>query len=160
VEQHTIAYNPKKDRMLLGFLIFLAAAAMLFWLAWTNERGLILYHLIRFGETGATIFYACGAVFTLAMSVFFLLNLFLAEQELTLTANSLTVPAGVLSSKDKTVNFNDIRKLRAWKVNGQTFLEIRTSRDKVRIVKDNLPDENSFLSIAQFLQEKSGVAVS
>ena len=160
MERQTIPYNPKKGKMLLGFLFFLAVTVGLVWIAWTNDRGLILYHLIRFGETGATIFYACGAVFTLVMSVFFLLNLFLAEQELTLTSNSLTVPAGVFSSKDKIVNFSEIRKLRAWKVNGQTFLEIRTPNGKVRILQDNLPDESSFVSIARFLQAKSGIAVS
>ncbi|HFC05084.1 MAG TPA: hypothetical protein ENJ55_05200 [Rhizobiales bacterium] len=162
MNKQTVPYRVQTGKLLMGLLFTMLLAGFMAWVAMTNDAALTINGIFRFSQSGATIFYWVLSAINAAAAIHFFLNLFATANhngELTLSANSITLPPTVYSSAPKTVNFRDIQKIKGWSVNGQAFLEIHHTRGKVRLMQSMLPNKETFMQIAGFLQARSGMAI-
>lgn len=162
MDNHSIPYRQSTGILLLGLLFTVPASGFMGWTAMNNDAALTINGIIKFSQGGATIFYWVIAAILLLTAVHCLLGIFSTANhtgELTLSANSMTLPPTVYSSAPKVVNFRDIHKIKGWSVNGQTFLEIHHTQGKVKLMQSMLPNKETFMQIAGFLQVRSGTAI-
>ena len=140
-------YRPKAGTALLaaGFFTLMAVASV--WTAQTNDRGLVLYHLVHFDRDHATIFYWCfvGVFALMACYAAYSVQLAFAEpREVVVGKTGITAPAGALSSQTVTIRYGAITSVAVVERNRQHFFHIHHQDGKLSIPRSMIADDNAF----------------
>jgi hypothetical protein len=104
----------------------------------TNDRGLIINGIIELGPHGADIFYAVFAGLSgalAALGVLGLIRAFGAPMYVVLEHDAIVVPGPMFSPRARRVEFERIRALETWNVNGQVGLTIRYDGGRAGIAR-------------------------
>lgn len=143
-------YETHSGKMLLGGVFSSIGAVVLFYMAKTNNRGLILNHLVEFSPGQATIFYLVLAGLAGLGAVLGLLA-FIGNQggpkQLTLTETRLTVPSIIFGGSQKVVKVSDIQWLSLVAFKGYRYLYVRHSSGKIRINEECFPSNAAFAEL-------------
>jgi hypothetical protein len=143
--------------MFKGLLLFGAGAFFLGMKASSNDRGVVLQHLIQLGPEGATIFYWCFAaacaVFALAAFMLILFGLF-SNQVLSISETELSAPKSLLSPANTIVPLSSILRLELKSVRNQHFLSVYHEDGKLTIASGNLPDTEAFGDVCARLADR------
>ncbi len=143
-------YKPPLITMILAALFFLACASVAYYMASTNDRGLILWHLIKLDLQGATIFYwglfVCSILFVIvgAMGAFRSIT---NPGTLRLGEYEITFPCGFMARDCARIQYDQIKSLSEMKTSGQTILTINTRDKKYSIVQGHLPSKDAYTSV-------------
>lgn len=143
-------YKPPLITMFLAAAFFAACSFVVFNMASTNDRGLILWHVITLDLQGATTFYwalfVCSVLLTLAgiMGAFRSLT---DPKQLKLGEHELTLPCGFMQRDTARIHYSDIKGLSEMKASGQTILTIETRDKKYSVVAGHLPNKEAYTSV-------------
>ena len=150
-------YKPKTIIFVLIIALSGTAAAVLAYIAATNDRGLILNGIIEFSENGATIFYWClagAAVLFIVFGSIILVKGITSKKEVIATQEDIAAPKSGVSNKIITISYSEIIDLDIQKVQGQRFLTIFYSEGKLSIPQSMLPNKKAFEELADFVANK------
>lgn len=143
-------YRPRPGVMLIACLAFAACAVWLGWVAYTNDRGLILNGIFEFETGGATIFYWSIAGLSALMAILgfarTLIGLF-SNQHLQISRSQLSAPQSMFSASNTVIPFSSITGVQLQTVRSQRFLRIQHQKGKLTIAAINLPDATAFDTI-------------
>lgn len=138
--------------------LFALAAAIFALRANSNDRGLIINHIIELSENGATYFYwvmcflSAGFV-TIAVALTFHRLKF--RQRVALTANGIVVPASRWSAGEKFIEYKNISALSESSINGQHFLYIFHADGKYILNRGMLPSKKVYREIIESLEQRT-----
>jgi len=123
----------------------------------SNDRGLIINHVIELSENGATIFYwvfcflsLCFVAITIALT-FHRLKF---RQRIAFTQTGVIVPVSRWSADEKLIEYKNISALSESNVSGQTFLYLFHSGGKYIINRGMLPSKKNYLEIVELLERR------
>ncbi len=157
VQEVRYPYKPKLIVFILSIAFFVACAAVLGYVAATNDRGLILNGIIKFSENGATIFYWCLAGASVLLALFGVLGLvkgITSKREVLATQEAISAPKSGVSNKIITINYSGIIDLNVQVIQKQKFLNIFYSEGKLSIPQSMLPSKKAFEELADFVVSK------
>ncbi|MDO7843297.1 hypothetical protein [Sphingomonas immobilis] len=140
-------YRPKIGASLLAAGFFTLMAVGMVWIAQTNDRGLVLYHLIRFDRDGATVFYWCLVGFFALAACYGAYGVQLAfsdPREVVVGKAGITAPAGAMSSKTVTVRYTSITHVAMVQQGKYHFFHIHHQDGKLSIPKSMIADDDTF----------------
>ncbi|MDJ0825920.1 MAG: hypothetical protein QNJ16_10495 [Rhodobacter sp.] len=121
-------YGSTSKPGVLAMVGCLAAAGFMAWMAWTNDAGLILNGILRFGVTGASIFYAAMAVAAGGMGVVLLAGMLKpasARAPIRLDQEAITAPVNPGGSKTLRLDYRGITGVAIKSVAGNKVLSIK-----------------------------------
>ena len=148
-------YKPRWLIIIFGFLFFGLGTVMLADAAYTNDRGLIINHIIELGIDGATIFYwiLCGVCFAfVAACVVMTIHGLTHKQRLAFTHESLILPDGRWSSGERKIRYDEILSVSERNINNHRFLEIYPSvGKKITIGSAMLPSKKIYEEVRELL---------
>jgi hypothetical protein len=143
--------NIKKLALLLpvlaGLSWFMAHMAM------TNDRGMLLFHVIELDVPGATrVLWGICAILGLGavgglIAIITQLNAGDATY-LRIADDGFTIPVGFFEKRMEFVRYADVTKLTMMSVQGQNYLVIRHMGGKISLQQQAMADEESFLVAA------------
>ncbi|QQR57896.1 MAG: hypothetical protein IPG59_23475 [Candidatus Melainabacteria bacterium] len=143
-------YKPPLITMFLAAAFFTACSFVLFHEASTNDRGLILWHLITFDLQGATNFYwglfVCSILFVLT-GIMGAYRSIANPGKLRLGEHEITFPNGFLGRDLARIQYSQIQDLSEMTTSGQTILTIKTRDKKYSIVQGHLPNKEAYTSV-------------
>ncbi len=143
-------YKPPLITMFLAAAFFTACSFVLFHEASTNDRGLILWHLITFDLQGATNFYwglfVCSLLLTMA-GIMGAVRSLTDPKLLKLGEHEITLPCGFMQRDTARIQYTDIKGLSEMQASGQTILTIETRDKKYTVVKGHLPNKEAYTSV-------------
>lgn len=148
-------YRPKPFPMLMASVFLGALAVAMAWVAQGNDRGVILYHLIRLDPGQATVFWwaiaaVLGAGFLTAL--FGLILSVSPPREVTLDAAGITAPKHGFTTAMVTIRYAQIRDIRIVTVKCQPFLHLQHTSGKLSIAQSMLGED--FEVLIQALAER------
>jgi len=150
-------YKPKKITSIFAIAMFALGAFVFFHLANTNDRGVIINHILKLSVEHATIFYwvlfTVCVLFVVVGTISLVISL-TKNRDIILTEDSISSPKHSWSSKIITVHYTDITDTKIRTINKQVLLYIVHRRGKLVIPQSMLPNKNSFNEMTQFLAAK------
>ena len=150
-------YKPKALVLVLAILIIGGLAAVMAYLALTNDSGLIIEHIIKLSPRSATIFYWCiaGILLAFAAAGLWAFAASLAvEKYIRLTDTELSAPKSGLSKQNTHIPLKEIKKITIQSVQGQRFMTISHSNGKLSIAQSLMPDKEKFEELYRELAER------
>jgi hypothetical protein len=154
-------YKPKAHVMLLVAGFFALCGAVLAHVAQTNDRGLLLWHVIHFETEGATVFYwvlaGISGIFVLLGMLGFARSVFATEpQVLKLTPEEIIVPPSLFRFENQQVRWRDVTRITLQEVNGQHLLHLHHGdRKKLTIARSILPDRSAWDTVLAYAASKT-----
>lgn len=143
-------YKPPLVTMILAAAFFACCGWVTYQMASTNDRGLILLHVITLDLQGATMFYwglfGCSVLFVItgAMGAFRSIT---NPGSLKLNEHEITFPCGFMGRENARIPYDQIKSLSEMTTSGQTILTIQTRDKKYSIVQGHLPNKEAYTSI-------------
>jgi hypothetical protein len=157
----TYEYKLRPMGTLLAMLFFGACAGFMFYLAVTNDRGLIINGLITLDPKGADVFYAVTGIVSALFVVLGLVSLIAAifsKKEasiITLEDDYVLLPQ---RGRLEKIPYKEIQSIKITEVNSVKVADITAAQGKkFSITNIKLSDKFYFNDIVNVLQEKSGV---
>ncbi len=123
----------------------------------SNDRGLIINHVIELSKNGATIFYRVFCFLSLcfvAITIALTFHRLKYRQRITLTAADIIVPVSRWSADEKLIEYKDISSLSESNVSGQTFLYLFHSGGKYIINRSMPPSKKVCREIIKLLEQQ------
>jgi hypothetical protein len=153
----TYAYRQKTWKIVLGLLFFAGCAWIALHTARTNDRGLIINHLIELETPSATIFYwgifaVCAAFVPLGLAGLWVGRA--GGRRITLDQQAITLPKNAWSRESRTIPLAEITGLSMQTINGQTFLHMRLTSGKASLVGSMFPSKADFETFSAALAER------
>lgn len=152
-------YKPKLWVMLCCVAFFGLCGVSMTYAAFTNDRGVIINRTIDLDTQGATVFYALiaagGYVFVAAA----ILTIFLSlryDRRVSFSGDSISVPKAGLSGSHVSIPYDQIRGLRVYTINRQTFLEISHMGGKHTLAAQCFSNKASFDECCRLLTSVVG----
>jgi hypothetical protein len=150
------AYRPKTWVMVLSGLFVAICAVVLARVAQSNDRGVIINHLITLDTGQATIFYwvlsAVSVAFVVA-AISGVIRSLRAPREVMVDARGVTVP---VRGGPATIAFADITDLRIQRVQSQKFLIIHHCGGKATITRSLMPSNADFDTLVEAITARCG----
>ncbi|MCX6847834.1 MAG: hypothetical protein NTY98_02840 [Verrucomicrobia bacterium] len=150
--------RPHLNVPFMGLLMFGVGAAVLGWIAHTNDRGLVLNGGIRFNVEGATFFYwVMAGLFALVVLLIVgivLITLLHGVPDIVLTAESISFPLGFPVKRAFALPLSEIKKIRVFKVSGQRLMEMQTAARTHGIALNWLESKEAAEHLTDVLNER------
>jgi hypothetical protein len=149
-----IPYDAKWHTLVLGLVLFGACTWFFAEKAVNNDRGLIINGIIPLDLQAATIFYWVFAVVSglfVAACVFAGVSRVTTPKVLELDEEGMTLPGGLFQRNSRRIRYADIVKLAEQQVSRQRFLYITTKEKRHSLVASRLPDNETYVALAQLL---------
>jgi len=150
-------YKPSWLIILLCGGMFGLAAVFFAARANSNDRGLIINHVVELSENGATIFYwvFCFLSFCfVAITIALIFHRLKFRQRIALTATGIIVPVSRWSADEKLIEYKNISALSESNVSGQTFLYLFHLDGKYIINRSMLPSKKLYREIIELLEQR------
>lgn len=148
----TLEYSYKVNVKKMGLLFPFIAGLALFMvhLAMTNDRGLILFHVIHLDVEQAKIFYwGMSVIFGLwagACLVAVITQLNAGDATvLRIADGGFTIPVGFFEKRMEFVRYSDVTKLTMISVHGQNYMVIRYMGGKISLQQQAMENRDSYL---------------
>ncbi len=158
VSDREYEYKPSGSVILVGAIFFGACAAVLANAAASNDRGLVVFRIIRLQPGAATVFYwvlCAGSLAFVGWSALLFLRRLLLRQRIVLTKRSVILPESHWSSSETEVTFDEIHAVSTAEVAGQRCLYIyRSNGKKSSIIASYLPSRDAFDELCALTQER------
>jgi len=157
VDEIRIPYKPNIIVFLFVIVFFGICGATLFYVAKTNDRGLVINHLIELSATGASYFYG---VLALASSLFVLLGIIVigrgitSKREVIVGASAISAPKSGISQRMVTVAFGDISSMNVQKVQRTRILNINYNGGRLSIPNNMVPGKTGFDDLVKLISER------
>lgn len=151
------AYKPKIMTMMLGVIFFGACSAVLYNEAATNDRGVIIDHIITLDTGQATLFFWCLFGASVVMTLGALLGVvkgMTSTHTLIMDDSTIRFPKSPLSDTLVTVPFRDITDMTMVQMRNQRWLRITYSGKKVNLNRSMLPNNAVFDKVCNALAER------
>ena len=142
-----IPYKPNMKLFVLVMVFFGACAAVLFQVAKTNDRGLVINHLIELSATGASYFFAALALASLGFVLIAILAIYrglTSEREVIVSDDSITAPKSGVSKRMVTLRFEEVSAMKVQKVQKTRVLHLTSSQGKLAIPNNMIPGKTGF----------------
>jgi hypothetical protein len=149
-------YRPKPWAMILAGLFFAVCAYFLAQNANSNERSMIINHLIELTKNEATIFLWVLTFVSILFVVgagYGVVTAFFNEKYISTDSNSICIPKSFKNAVTR-IPFTSIHQLTIQEVSSQVFLHIEHENGKASIIKSHLPSNADFEEIIEFLSQK------
>jgi len=120
--------NSRKGRIVLALGLFGGGGLMFGSKAMTNDRGLIINHLIELGPTAASVFYAVLAVVSLLFvgaALVALVRQFGEPQWLVLDQHAVSGPQSVIINRQVRIPYVDLVGIKVTSVRNSSGVELR-----------------------------------
>ncbi|MCC7036740.1 MAG: hypothetical protein IT560_05465 [Alphaproteobacteria bacterium] len=148
----TLEYPYKVNVKKMGLLIPFIAGLAVFMahLGMTNDRGLILFHVIHLDVENARIFYWAMSVI-LGLSAGACLVAVITQLNagdatvLRIADDGFTIPVGFFEKRMEFVRYSDITKLTMMSVQGQNYMVIRHMGGKISLQQQSMENRDSYL---------------
>ena len=150
-------YKPSWLIILLCGGMFGLAAVFFGVRANSNDRGLIINHVIELSENGATIFYWVFCFLSLGfvtITIALTFHRLKFRQRIAFTPTGIIVPASRWSADEKLIEYKNILALSEANVSGQTFLNLFHSDGKYIINRSILPSKKVYREIIELLEQR------
>ena len=148
-------YKPRLVPMLVAILFFGFCGWFMNQTANTNDRGLILEHLIHFSPEGATLFYraiAWVSFMFVALAVFVGLPQTFLDRRLVLEPDSILVPRGLWSTQRVRIPLDSIREVQmATYRRKYHFITIYHDGGKCKINASHLPGVDDYQTVLAWI---------
>ncbi len=157
--RYTYKPNPFKT-FAVGLLIVLGAAAIGYH-ASTNEKGLIINHMIHLYKDTATNFYWLIALLLGGCGVWIMFKVVKgdhSQKELILSDSYMSVPKSLLSKEIITIPYADIKNLNVQKISNSNFINIFYSQGKLSIPGNFYFKNDQFKEFMEMLVNKINAA--
>ena len=155
-------YRAKPLVMILCAVFFTACGYAVLNDAQTNDRGLIIDHLIELDMHQATIFYwalfACCVGFV-GIALVALISALTQETYVEVTDKGILVPA-IFRNNTTYVQFADVTQVRLQKVQRQAFLILTHPGGKASISRANMPSKTDFEELVAMVDAKLGLTAN
>jgi hypothetical protein len=126
--------------MVLGGLFFAAFAAVLALRASTNQRGLVINHVVHLEPGAATTLYWVMVVLSALFVVLAAATALQRTRELTLDDRSVAIPGPIWRRAPVTIAFADITALEQQAIHGQDLLILVHRRGRAAIARISVGD--------------------
>jgi hypothetical protein len=151
-------FRPKLGMPLLGIFVLGGFGISLAFTALTNDRGLILNHILKFSVQGATIVYwviSALFIYITVLTTIALIFSFLARGRIyiRLTPSDMYILQGLLKKKIRQIPFKEITGLIIREMRGHHFLCIKHPSGNIDISQSALPTQEDFDQILRFIVE-------
>ena len=137
-----ISYRLNRSKMLLMAGAFALSAIGLVYFAVTNDRGLILFHLITLSQIQATLFYWAMSGVSGWVTVMAVIALTTGvtdrDHQIRLTPDEFTAPQGFFRRRPVTVPLYAIYKTRVHSANGTRYLNLKTVHGRINISRRDI----------------------
>lgn len=151
------SYRLKVWKLLMGMILFAAAAYGMGYFAANNEDGIRFYRLITVSPVTATVILWIITAASAALAAMFVAMIASGATKKTyhirLTPTEFTAPGGFLKKKIRTVRLSEIRDIGVTSVHGQHFLEVRTPDGKIGVTHQDI-GKPAFDELANALAER------
>ncbi len=140
-------YKTKIVMALICLLIFGTMALFLSLQGATNDRGLVINGVIKFSETGATIFYWVLALFCwgfVIKVVADVLQRFQGTLVLEVTETSLRIPLGFFKKTITEIEYSDVVDFTETKVQLNRFFHLHTRQRKFDLNRAMMPSKEAY----------------
>jgi hypothetical protein len=149
-------YQVRWPTILLGLFSVVVLTGAFAYIAVTNDRGLIVGHVLDFSTRSATLLYAffclLGAA-TTALCCRITYLRFTTTQRLVLTELALQMPRARWSSALTTMNYAHIKSVKLRELNAKRYLDVRgDDGETCSIASAMLPSDAAFAEICQLLR--------
>jgi hypothetical protein len=148
-------YKPRLRTTLLVISFGVALAAGMGYAALSNDRGLIINGILRFGPLGATIVYWClagiGAV-CLVIGLAMLVANLTSKARLRLTPTEFSAPRHAFDRTTTTIPVAEIQAIQVYSVRDQHFLDIAHGDATLTILRSCLPSTAAFEEVCGALR--------
>lgn len=155
--QQQYHYRPKWNTIVVCMGFFGACAVVLSLKAYHNDEELILRKLIHFSVNATTTFYwilaAAACAFVIASLGMTYLRFF-HPKRITLTDDSIRLPAGVLNQREHHIPYTAITEIKEVEVINERFLYIHADGNRYIISQSMLSKRIAFDSIKAALNER------
>lgn len=155
-------YQPKRIALFFITLILGMATLWMAHVAYTNDRGLVLNHIIPFSVNGATVFYWVIAAlclgFTLWLFAAFLSAVIFGKRVfLQLGETELHATNSMIRTELRTTPYSEITGLGIQELKGKQSLIIRHLSGKITLNCSQFKDKEEFIKVCQFIAAKSQI---
>jgi hypothetical protein len=151
-------YRPKLRLALFVTLVIAAVAYGLAILATTNDRGLILFYVIRLSPNGASMFYwalAWVSVLFLFGGLWLLYFSMFSPRRVVLSTSELSAPSTNLSARSIVIPLKSIHTISLHTLHRKyTYLNVGSPGGTLRISKDFLPSNAAFQELCSALTDR------
>ena len=140
-------YKAKAGLMLACIAFFGACAATMAHAALTNDRGLIVNGIFRFGTEGATVFYWCvvgASLMFVLMGVLGLVPGLKNPGSIRLTSTELSAPKNGFTRKATRIPLREIVDVGVQEIQKQRFLTVHHRAGKLSVAQSMLPNSEAF----------------
>ncbi|EKE68103.1 hypothetical protein [Gallaecimonas xiamenensis] len=152
-----LPYKTGNLKLIGAMGLFGACAALIGREAATNDRGLILNHLLEFSAQGATLFYwalAGAALLFVLLAALALVKNNLSKRELVLTGTYLEAPKNGISNRLVRVQYSAITDLVLQQVQGIQLLKISHTQGKLTLASSMLPGKEAFAQVLAAIEAR------
>jgi hypothetical protein len=154
----TYPYKAKPRSLFLGSLLFGGVAYFFANQALTNDRGMIIEHLITLDTAGATIAWWVLAALSAGFVVIALIsgiNGLLHPKVLRINVDSIELPHGLFQRLFARIPYSSITRISETEVHKQKFLYLHTGNKKYALTCGLLPNAQVYNDIKDFLLQVS-----
>jgi hypothetical protein len=140
-------YKAKAGVMLACIAFSGVCGATMTHAALTNDRGLILNGIFRFGTQGATVVYWCVVAVTVLFVIVGVLGLLSGLKNpgsIRLTATELSAPKSGFSRRPTTIPLREIVDVGVQTIQKQRFLTVHHQSGKLNVAQSMLPNSEAF----------------
>ena len=142
-----VSCAPNMKLFVLVMIFFGACAAVLFHVARTNDRGVVINHLIELSANGASYFFGALALASLGFVLIAIVAIyrgFTSEREVIVSDDSITAPKSAISKRTVTFRFEDVNTMKVQKVQKTRVLHLATHQGKLSIPNNMIPGKTGF----------------
>ncbi len=156
LEAHEFSYQVRWHTILFGLFSTLLLTGAFGYFAASNDRGLVVGHVLHFSTNSATLLYGFFCVLgvtTTALICRIIHVRFTTQQRLVLTKLALHMPHARWSTKTISLDYTQMKSLRLRELNGKRFLDVRSNQGATCTISSAMLASNAaFDQICQLLR--------